>query len=46
MKDYLVKATAYNNQVRAYAARTTESVGEAQRRHKHGQLLPQHLDVL
>ena len=25
MKDYLVKATAYNNQVRAYAVRTTES---------------------
>lgn len=34
VKDYLVKATAYNNQVRAYAVRTTESVGEAQRRHK------------
>ncbi|MEK5038382.1 Hsp33 family molecular chaperone HslO [Sporosarcina sp. FSL K6-3457] len=34
MKDYLVKATAYNNQVRAYAAITTETVGEAERRHQ------------
>lgn len=33
MKDYLVKAIAYNNQVRAYAASTTEAVGEAKRRH-------------
>jgi len=33
MKDYLVKAIAYNNQVRAYAAITTETVGEAKRRH-------------
>ena len=33
MKDYLVKAIAYNNQVRAYAAITTEAVGEAKRRH-------------
>lgn len=33
MTDYLVKATAYNNQVRAYAVRTTEAVNEAQRRH-------------
>lgn len=33
MNDYLVKALAYDGQVRAYAARTTESVGEAQRRH-------------
>ncbi|MDN7241944.1 Hsp33 family molecular chaperone HslO [Planococcus sp. N028] len=32
-KDYLVKALAYDGQVRAYAARTTETVGEAQRRH-------------
>ncbi len=31
--DYLVKALAYDGQVRAYAARTTEAVGEAQRRH-------------
>jgi molecular chaperone Hsp33 len=31
--DYLVKALAYDGQVRAYAARTTETVGEAQRRH-------------
>jgi molecular chaperone Hsp33 len=31
--DYLVKALAYDGQIRAYAARTTEAVGEAQRRH-------------
>ena len=34
MKDYLVKAIAYNDQVRAYAVSTTETVGEAQRRHQ------------
>lgn len=34
MKDYLVKATAYDNQVRAYAAITTETVGEAEHRHQ------------
>ena len=34
MKDYLVKAIAYNNQVRAYSAITTETVGEAERRHQ------------
>lgn len=33
MKDYLVKALAYNDQVRAYAVNTTLTVGEAQRRH-------------
>lgn len=33
MTDYLIKAIAFNNQVRAYAARTTETIGEAQRRH-------------
>jgi molecular chaperone Hsp33 len=33
MNDYLVKALAYDGQVRAYAARTTATVGEAQRRH-------------
>jgi molecular chaperone Hsp33 len=33
MNDYLVRALAYDGQVRAYAARTTETVGEAQRRH-------------
>ncbi|MDF1509542.1 Hsp33 family molecular chaperone HslO [Robertmurraya sp. DFI.2.37] len=33
MKDYLVKALAYDAQVRAYAVRSTETVGEAQRRH-------------
>lgn len=33
MSDYLVKALACDGQVRAYAARTTETVGEAQRRH-------------
>ncbi|WP_243292557.1 Hsp33 family molecular chaperone HslO [Bacillus sp. FJAT-47783] len=34
MNDYLVKSLAFNGQVRAYAVRTTESVGEAQRRHQ------------
>ncbi len=33
MKDYLIKALGYNGQVRAYAVSTTETVGEAQRRH-------------
>ena len=33
MGDYLVKALAYNGQVRAYAVRSTDAVGEAQRRH-------------
>lgn len=33
MTDYLIKALAYDGQVRAYAARTTNTVGEAQRRH-------------
>ncbi|OKL36094.1 Hsp33 family molecular chaperone HslO [Domibacillus mangrovi] len=33
MKDYLVKALAYHNQVRAYAVNTTVTIGEAQRRH-------------
>lgn len=32
--DYLIKALAYNDQVRAYAVRTTETVSEAQRRHQ------------
>ncbi len=32
--DYLVKALAFDNQVRAYATRTTETVSEAQRRHQ------------
>ncbi|MGO1060703.1 Hsp33 family molecular chaperone HslO [Planococcus sp. FY231025] len=31
--DYLVKALAYDGQIRAYATRTTLAVGEAQRRH-------------
>ncbi|KKI91579.1 heat shock protein Hsp33 [Bacillus sp. SA1-12] len=31
--DYLIKALAYNDQVRAYAARTTETITEAQKRH-------------
>jgi molecular chaperone Hsp33 len=34
MKDYLVKALAYDGQVRAYAVRTTDTVSEAQRRHQ------------
>lgn len=33
MGDYLVKALAFDGQVRAYAATTTETIGEAQRRH-------------
>ncbi|MEG9298859.1 Hsp33 family molecular chaperone HslO [Mangrovibacillus sp. Mu-81] len=33
MNDYLVKALAYDGQVRAYAVNSTEAVGEAQRRH-------------
>jgi len=33
MKDYLIKALAYQGEVRAYAVATTETVGEAQRRH-------------
>lgn len=33
MSDYLVKALGFNGQVRAYAVNTTETVGEAQRRH-------------
>jgi len=31
--DYLIKALAYNGQVRAYAAKSTDTVGEGQRRH-------------
>lgn len=34
MNDYLVKALACDGNIRAYAARTTETVGEAQRRHQ------------
>lgn len=34
MSDYLVKALAYNDQVRAYAVCSTNTVGEAQRRHQ------------
>jgi len=33
VSDYLVKALAFNDQVRAYAVDTTKTVGEAQRRH-------------
>lgn len=33
MGDYLVKALAYDGQVRAYAIRSTETVNEAQKRH-------------
>ncbi|WP_077620174.1 Hsp33 family molecular chaperone HslO [Bacillus sinesaloumensis] len=33
MSDYLIKALAFNGQVRAYAINSTETVGEAQRRH-------------
>lgn len=34
MNDYLIKALAYDGQIRAYAVRTTETVSEAQRRHQ------------
>jgi molecular chaperone Hsp33 len=34
MKDYLVKALAYDGNIRAYAVRTTDTVSEAQRRHQ------------
>ncbi|MDP4169027.1 MAG: Hsp33 family molecular chaperone HslO [Bacillota bacterium] len=34
MNDYLVKALAYNGQIRAFAVRSTEMVSEAQRRHQ------------
>ena len=33
MNDYVVKAIALKDQVRAYAVRSTETVREAQRRH-------------
>jgi len=33
MVDYLVRALAFEGKVRAYAVRTTDTVGEAQRRH-------------
>lgn len=33
MKDYLVRAIAFNGQVRAFATNTTETVKEAQKRH-------------
>ncbi|TAA73583.1 Hsp33 family molecular chaperone HslO [Planococcus salinarum] len=33
MGDYLIKALAFDGQVRAYAAKTTDTVSEAQRRH-------------
>ncbi|TDL30405.1 Hsp33 family molecular chaperone HslO [Jeotgalibacillus sp. S-D1] len=33
MKDYMVRALAYDGQIRAYAANTTATVQEAQRRH-------------
>lgn len=34
MNDYLVKALAYDGKVRAYAIRSTNTVGEAQKRHQ------------
>ncbi|WP_182201781.1 Hsp33 family molecular chaperone HslO [Paraliobacillus salinarum] len=33
MKDYLIKATAFNGTIRAYAIQSTETVEEARRRH-------------
>ncbi|MFD2706350.1 Hsp33 family molecular chaperone HslO [Salibacterium lacus] len=34
MEDYLVKSTAYNGKIRAYAVQTTNMVNEAARRHQ------------
>ncbi|RST71154.1 Hsp33 family molecular chaperone HslO [Siminovitchia acidinfaciens] len=34
MSDYMIKALAFDKQVRAYAVNSTETVGEAQRRHQ------------
>lgn len=34
MGDYLVKGLGYNGQIRVYASKTTDTVGEAQRRHQ------------
>lgn len=34
MNDYLVKALAFNGTIRAYAVRSTETVGEVQERHE------------
>ena len=34
MKDYLVRAVAFDGQVRAFAVTTTETISEAQRRHQ------------
>ena len=34
MNDYLVRALAFDGSVRAFAVRTTETIGEAQRRHE------------
>ena len=34
MSDYLVRALAFEGKVRAFAVRTTDTVGEAQRRHE------------
>jgi molecular chaperone Hsp33 len=33
LSDYLIRALAYDGQIRAFAARSTETVGEAQKRH-------------
>lgn len=33
MNDYLIKAIAFNGQIRAFAVKSTDTVGEAQRRH-------------
>ena len=34
MNDYLVRALAFEGNVRAFAVRTTDTVAEAQRRHE------------
>ena len=43
--DYIVRGLAYDGEIRAYAATTTESVQEAKQDTIHGQLLQQQWDV-
>jgi molecular chaperone Hsp33 len=33
LKDYLVKALAFNGTIRAYAVRSTDTISEVQKRH-------------
>lgn len=43
MSDYLVRALGFNGKVRAFAARTTETVGKLNADIIHGQRRRQHL---